>query len=182
MTDHSPRLLVTGACFWTLEAVFGRLAGVRACMVGHVWMAGGLPAQESTQRFPAERMEALAFDWDPSALPPHAVVQVLLETTSAHLAGWEVLDELSGMRSMIAGIPVGLLERFAEALEAIGSSKESRPHTQLLTATPGFQEAPAFDQRFHERKPGDGFCRSIIAPKLERLASIVPQWMAPPRA
>ena len=175
MTTHP--LLVTGACFWTLEAIFAPLKGVESARCGHIWMAGGLPAKESSDRFPVERLEALRFDWDGEALPPDRLVEVLLAFTSAQLSGWEALDELSGMRSLIAGIPdsgMWNIEAFRRALAHHQSASNDTLHTQLTSAMPSWQPASEWDQQFFKRRPTDGFSCSIIAPKVHRLRQTFP--------
>ena len=175
MTSHS--LLVTGACFWTLEAIFASLKGVRNAQCGHIWMAAGLPVRESSDRFSVERMEALRFDWDGQALPPEQLVEVLLAFTSAQLAGWETLDELSGMRSLIAGIPdsgMWNMEAFQGALARRQSASSDTFHTQLTSLMPSWQLASQWDQQFFRRRPSDGFSCSIIAPKVDRLRQTFP--------
>lgn len=171
-------LIVTGACFWTLEAVFAPLKGVENAQCGHIWMAAGLPVKESADRFPVERMEALRFDWDGTELPPEQLVEVLLAFTSAHLAPWEALDEMSGMRSLIASIPdsgIWNMEAFRHALARFQSTASEPVHTQLTSLSPSWSPASQWDQQFFRRRPDDGFSCSIIAPKVHRLRQSFPE-------
>lgn len=175
MATHS--LIVTGACFWTLEAVFAPLKGVENAQCGHIWMAAGLPVKESQERFPVERMEALRFDWEGTELPPDRLVEVLLAFTSAQLASWEALDEMSGMRSLIASIPhsgMWNMEAFREALARCQSTASEPVHTQLTSLSPSWNPASEWDQQFFRRRPDDGFSCSIIAPKVQRLRQSFP--------
>lgn len=162
-------LLITGTCFWTLEAIFCRLPGVQEVRCGHLWMASGVPVRESKDRSPVEKMEAIQLEWDPALLSAHDVLGVLLSTTSAHLAGWDVLDEMSGMRSMIAGIPEPLLSDFQKALEDLKQGLAEKPHTQLTCLRPEWVVASQWDQGYFSCRPKDGFSVSIIEPKLLRV-------------
>lgn len=167
-------LLVTGNCFWTLEAIFRALKGVENPQSGYIWMAAGVPVQESTERFPVQKMEAVRFDWDEEQLPPDLLLEVLLTSTSAQLAGWEALDEFSGMRSLVAGIPPHALEAFKQALVHVQERFDEPLHTQFATFMPSWTPAPERDQGFFQSHPNDGFCVSLILPKLERLRQRFP--------
>lgn len=162
-------LLITGTCFWTLEAIFSRLSGIDAVRSGHIWMGSGVPVKESKERYPVEKMEAIRLEWDPTLLPAHDILGVLLNTTSAHLAGWELLDEMSGMRSLIAGIPEQWMKDFQSALEKLKLGLVDKPHTQLTSLVPEWVAASDWDQGYFSCRPRDGFSVSIIEPKLRRI-------------
>lgn len=176
-------LLVSGTCFWSLEAVFARLRGVSSVRCVHVWMRAGIPVAESVERVPVEKMEAVRFDWTPSEFPPRDVVQVLLAVTSAQLVGWEVLNEFSGNRSLIAGIPAPMLTDFERSVAVLQEELEARSpteklHTQCVSWMPSHQEAFDFDRGYFDRLPADGFSCSIIAPKIAKVAKMFPHALA----
>ncbi len=173
----SCQAVFTGGCFWTLEAVFQRLLGVTKVEPGFVWMGAGLPPQESPNRFPVEKMEAVWVEWDPAQITLEILTEVLLSITSASLAPWETISEMSGARSAI----------FLEGPDATGPALEvvdrhlSAPtglpiHTQVIPWLPAWVPAPAFDLGYYERNPRESFCRSIIQPKLDRLAHQFSPW------
>ena len=163
------QIIVTGACFWTLEAVLSSLKGVAEPQSGYVWMSASDPPQQSQDRFHAERMECVRFSWMPQILTPHQLVSVLLSVTSPQLAPWGLLSEMSGMRSLIAGTMAPYAQGLREALGEKTSDHPGASHMRVIEQDLYWEKASDWDQGFWKKRPQDGFSCSIIAPKVERL-------------
>lgn len=170
----------TGGCFWTLEAVFRRLRGVQGVRPGFVWMAAGLPPKESPQRYPVEKMEGVWVEWDPDALGLGVLVEVLLSITSSSLVSWEGISEMSGARSAVfvegltdAGPALAVIEHHRNAPTGLPV------YTEVIPWLPAWVAAPAFDLNYFEKNPKESFCRSIVQPKMDRVAQRFAAWWEP---
>lgn len=163
----------TGGCYWTTEAVFERVVGVEKVIPGQVWFKSGLPVQESKDRYPAERIEAVEVHWDPREVSIQDLVEVLLAATSPSLARWDTdLTEMSGLRSTVLAADENdalLALKAKESAQAQASPAEP-VYTQVAHLVPNFVPAPESEWGFYRNRPQDGYSCSLIAPKLERLA------------
>ncbi len=180
ITGALKQAVFTGGCFWTLEAVFRRLKGVKSVESGYVWMKAGLPPEESLARHKVEKMEGVWVQWDSNVISLEILTEVLLSITSPSLSSWETLSEMSGARSAIF---VSIGEDIRGANAAIERKKNSSPeipvYTQVISWLPGWQAAANFDVDYFEKNPAESFCRSIVMPKLERVAARFEQWWQP---
>lgn len=177
LEESNIKLMVSGTCFWSLDAIFSSLRGVSNVECGWAWMAGGFPPRESVDRHPFERMEIIVFDWNPSHLSARTIVEVLIAMTSPQLQNWEVLCEMSGLRSLIAGVPPMFRNEFERTLERVRVERAQAAipvatHTQIMEMLPSWMRAPASDQQYFVCKPSDPFCVSMIEPKLLKLKNI----------
>lgn len=84
-----------------MQAVLQRIDGVTATLPGYVWLAAGIPGQESLERHGAERVEGVLVNWDPLVIPTRKLVEIFLSTSSPGLVRWEHLHELSKVRSAL---------------------------------------------------------------------------------
>jgi len=181
MSSEAPQqysqAVFTGGCFWTLEAVFKRLNGVKQAQSGFVWMDAGLPPRESEQRYPVQKMEAVWVQWDPSVVSLEVLSQVLLTITSPSLVGWEHISEMSGARSAIFVESPAHKDAALAVVEERRNAPTGLPvYTEVIGWLPAWVEAPAFDQKYYERNPTESFCRSIVRPKLDKVAQQFAHW------
>ena len=173
---QTPQAIVTGGCFWTLEAVFERMQGIRCVRPVHLWMGAGLPPRESLIRRPEERMEGVRLAWDPTRANAANILEVLLTVTSPNLAGWETLSEMSAARSALFLSRTRDASDAESALASLAGPPSAGPsaRTQIVVGLPFHRPAPAFDRGYYRQKPDDGFCRTVIGPKLARLRALFP--------
>lgn len=171
----------TGGCFWTSDAIFRHVRDVQDVVAGYLWCKGGLPIQQSVDRHLVERIEAVQVSWDPGAIGAADLVRILIQTVSPSLGAWgEQLDEMSGLRS------AALFANEQDAQEGLVALDQLREEaaatnapffTQVAHLSPNFVPAGDSDQGFFLARPSDGYCSSLIVPKLERIRKTLPHLM-----
>lgn len=151
-------------CFWTVEATLRRLAGIEQTECGYIWMTQGLPTHESAVRAPAERMEVVRFTWDTLQLTPQDLLEFVLHTSQPGMIDWNYPGELANVRH-------GLFLEEPHRTDMFGRVAEhpQRGHFQVLGFPTHFMPAGRFDQNYYDKRPTDGYCRSIIVPKLDKM-------------
>lgn len=162
-------IILSGNCFWALQAVFAQIKGISDIECGCIWMEAGLPPKSSAIPWPAQQMEVIRCQWNPDILFADNLVRVLLNTTSAGLASWNTISELSGMRSLIAQISEEFHDICWAAIADVAREQNTAVHTQLVSDTLKFQKAAGADQNFFVDHPNDQYSCGIIAPKLQRV-------------
>lgn len=127
-------------------------------------MTQGLPTQESTGRFPPERMEVVRFTWNTTLLASEDLLEFILCTSQPGMIDWNNPGELAHVRhGLFLETPhrEDMARRVAEHPE--------RGHFQVLGIPSHFMPAGRFDQDYYGKRPGDGYCTSIIVPKLDKI-------------
>lgn len=167
-------IILSGNCFWALQAVFERVHGISAIECGYIWMDATTPPQPSSIPWPVQQMEVIRCAWDPATLSAHDLTCILLHSTSAGLAPWGEISELSGMRSLIAQIPENFHFECWDTVSKVALEQNTTLHTQIVSQILNFKPASVADQSFFADNPYDNYSCGIIAPKLRRLRSQFP--------
>lgn len=162
-------IILSGNCFWALQAVFEQVRGVSEIECGYIWMEAGAPPKPSTIPWPVQQMEVIRCQWDPATLSAQDLTRMLLHSTSAGLARWDAIDELSGMRSLIAQIPMVFHKDCWETISEVSVEQGTPLHTQIVSSTLDFKHGSPADQQFFKDNPQNNYSCGIIAPKLQRL-------------
>ena len=162
--------LFAGGCFWSIEAVFQHVRGVTGTEPGYVWMEPGVPGKPSAERHLAQRMEVVRVHWNPSVITLEKMLDIFFATTSPTLVPWDSITELSPNRSAIFVCDQGQREVAEQHLMDVKVSGrfEDPVHTQVLDMPP-FELAEMGEQDFYLNHPRDGFCTSIVKPKIDKL-------------
>lgn len=167
-------IILSGNCFWVLQAVFEPIKGISNIECGYIWMEAGVPVRTSTIPWPVTQMEVIRCTWDPEVLSVEDLVRVLLHCTSAGLVSWDYISELSGMRSLLAQIPDEFHDRCAATVAELAAQQQTPLHTQIVSQTLNFRKAGEMDQRFFEDYPQDQYSCGIITPKLNKIKTLFP--------
>lgn len=168
--------LFAGGCFWCVEAVFQRVRGVIEADPGYVWMEAGVPAAENLERMRACRMEVVRVRWDPERVRLKDLLDIFYATSSPTLVPWTWLGEFAQVRSGLFFEDAGDRTVAQQHLNELKTSEAySDPVMTQILAMPHFEPAPESDRNFYLRNPRDGFCRTIVAPKLARLLQRFPE-------
>lgn len=185
MASSSLELLVGAGCFWSVEGTLRLLVGLEGWEVGYIHLPweGKPPLLEGDgqERHRAQRVEVLRVQWDPSRLPPDALLQAFWAIHIPTLVPADTFSESGNCRSLlVCSDPTtrAALEQ-GVAAHALQQSAEAPLQTRVYAAAE-FQRAGAYDQDYFRKRPTDGFSCSIIAPKVARLQALLPAYLRAP--
>lgn len=164
-------LIITGACFWCIQAVWQRVDGIEHTEPGYVWMSHGDDPKESLDRWPVERIEAVRMRWNSAVLSMDRLIDIYLATTFVELVDWGVAGDFSKVR---AGL---FFEGDTEIKQAQARLDVERDGGRVVHARAfglvDFVVADEWDHDFYRKRPEDDFSRNIIEPKLRKLEAAV---------
>lgn len=173
--QNTKTAIVAGGCFWCVEAVFQRVRGVVSVESGYVWMTQALPSVEDTHRSPHSRMEAVRLVWDPAQVSLVNLLDVFYATSSAGLVDWTNPAGMSRFRSgVFLDDPDDIEAALAHREGVTVDPEDGGPVKTQILPLPFFRAAEPLERNFYQRNPKDGFCRSIIEPKLKKLLRCFP--------
>lgn len=164
-------LMLTGACFWCIEAVWQTVPGIEKTTPGYVWMTHGDEPQESQERWPVERIEAVSMQWNEDLLPLDRLMDIYLATTFVELVDWSVAGDFSKVRAGLFFEQVNHAQKARERLD-LERSQGRVVHAHVF-ALADFTVAGEWDHDFYRKRPSDDFSRNIIEPKLRKLAGVL---------
>jgi peptide-methionine (S)-S-oxide reductase len=159
-----------GGCFWCMEAVFERLPGVVSVTSG---FAGGTTenptyAQVCTETTGHAEVTEIAFD--PAKISYDKLLEVFWQAHDPTTLNRQGADVGTSYRSII------LYRDEKQKLIAEKSKLEAQKdfHNPIVTEIvplKKFYRAEDYHQEYYDNNSGAGYCRVVIAPKLEKLES-----------
>ena len=159
-----------GGCFWCLEAVFERLAGVERVVSGY---AGGHTPDPTYREVCGGRTghaEVVQVTFDPTVLPYRELLELFFAFHDPTTRDQQGPDVGPQYRSIILAQDEAQARTAREviaALEAEGTF--DAPVVTEVRRLDRFWPAEAGHQEYYRRNPDQPYCRAMITPKLAKL-------------
>ncbi|HUG40406.1 MAG TPA: peptide-methionine (S)-S-oxide reductase MsrA [Longimicrobiales bacterium] len=161
-----------GGCFWCLEAVFERLAGVRSVTSGYAGGAVENPGYGAVSRGTTGHAEVVRVEYEPSVIPYRDLLGVFFATHDPTTPDRQGADTGPQYRSII------LYESDAQRATAESVLKEleregvfDAPVVTELEPLERFWPAEPYHQEYYRNNPNQPYCRVVIDPKVAKLRS-----------
>ena len=157
-----------GGCFWCMEAVFERLPGVISVTSGFAGGATENPTYEQVCTETTGHAEVTEIEFDPAKISYARLLEVFWQAHDPTTLNRQGADEGTSYRSII------LCRDEKQKLEAEKSKLEAQKnfHNPIVTEIvplKKFYKAETYHQQYFDNNPNQGYCRVVIAPKLEKL-------------
>jgi len=170
-----------GGCFWCLDGVYRQVRGVLEVTCGYAGADAGAegerPSYHQVCSGSTGHAECVRLVYDPAVISYSQILDIFFSAHDASTAGVEGNDVGSQYRSLILSTSEAQAAAAAEALARLRASG-ARPLTQVqaLDAQRNpFWEAEPEHQDFFARFPGNGYCRTQVAPKITAARGTYPQ-------
>lgn len=161
-------LVLGGGCFWCTEAAYELLPGVTSVESGY---AGGTtvdPSYKEVCSGDTGHAEVIRVDFDPTKTSVEALLDYFWETHDPTTLNRQGADVGSQYRSIILYAD----EKQKAAAEA-SLAKANREHggkiVTEIAPLKHFYPAEVSHQDYFRLNPNAGYCRVVIAPKIEKL-------------
>ena len=159
-----------GGCFWCLEAVYERVAGVRSVVSGY---AGGhvpSPSYEAVCAGITGHVEVVQLEFDPTVISYRDLLEIFFTIHDPTTLNRQGPDSGTQYRSAIythdaeqQAVATALIAEFeADAVFP-------RPVVTEVTPLDTFWPAEAYHQQYFRRHPAQAYCAAVIAPKVAKL-------------
>jgi len=160
-------------CFWCTEAVFQQLKGVRSVVSG---FSGGHvenPSYEEVITGNAGHAEVCQIEFDSEQISFEDLLEVFFETHDPTTLNRQGNDVGAQYRSAIFYHDEEqreIAERVKSSNDATGNWKN--PIVTEITAFDKFYPAEDYHQNYFRNNPNQGYCRYVIAPKLQKFEKV----------
>jgi peptide-methionine (S)-S-oxide reductase len=159
-----------GGCFWCIEAVFERTAGVKSAVSGYAGGKTPNPTYEEVCTGRTGHAEVVQVTFDPSVIDYEAVLRLFFKAHDPTTLDRQGADVGTQYRSVIftsSEAQRAVAQRLKKELEAAHAYRDSIV-TEILPLD-RFRPAEDYHQGYYERNPVAGYCSAVIAPKLRKL-------------
>ena len=157
-----------GGCFWCMEAVFERLPGVLSVTSGFAGGAKENPTYREVCTETTGHAEVTEIKFDPAKISYARLLEVFWQAHDPTTLNRQGADEGTSYRSII------LYRDEQQKLIAEKSKLEAQKnfHDPIVTEIvplKKFYPAEDYHQQYYDQNSNQGYCRFVIAPKLEKL-------------
>jgi len=157
-----------GGCFWCMEAVFERLPGVLAVTSG---FAGGTTENPTYQEVCSEttgHAEVTEIKFDPARISYGRLLEVFWQAHDPTTLNRQGADEGTSYRSIIL-YRNEQQKQIAEKSRTDAQKNFRDPIVTEIVPLKKFYPAEDYHQQYYDNNSNAGYCRIVIAPKLEKL-------------
>lgn len=160
-------------CFWCTEAVFQRLKGVTKVESGYSGGATPNPSYFEVCGGDTGHAEVVQVTFDPAVVSYPELLEVFWRSHDPTTKDRQGNDEGPQYRSVIF-THTDRQQRLAEAYKAKVDAAKVFPSPVVTEVVPftAFYPAEREHQDYFNRNRGAGYCRAIIAPKVEKLRAV----------
>ncbi len=157
-------------CFWCTEAVFKMLDGVESVTSGYTGGTVPNPTYQQVCSGTTDHAEAVQIIFDPTKVSYKDLLTVFFATHDATTLNRQGADVGTQYRSSIfytTGAQKIGAEEFIKELDA--SSADGDPIVTTVEPLSVFYTAEEYHQNYYAQNGEQGYCRVIIAPKLQKV-------------
>jgi peptide-methionine (S)-S-oxide reductase len=160
-------------CFWCTEAIFDRVKGVQSVVSGY---SGGHVVNPSYREVTSGRTghaEAIQITYDPTEITYVELLEIFFKThdpTTLNRQGADVGTQYRSAVFFHSEEQKKTVEEIILALNSEGIWKD--PIVTEVTGFSNFYPAENYHQEYYDNNPGQGYCRVVIQPKLEKFKQV----------
>ncbi|MHA2352069.1 MAG: peptide-methionine (S)-S-oxide reductase MsrA [Candidatus Thorarchaeota archaeon] len=160
-------------CFWCTEAVFQQLKGVASVVSGYSGGHVERPSYEQVTTGRTGHAEVCQVQFDPEQISFEDMLEVFFNTHDPTTLNRQGNDVGTQYRSVIfyqSQEQKEIAERMKAELEKSGTWKN--PIVTEIVPFENFYPAEDYHQNYFRNNPNQGYCRMVIAPKLDKFEKV----------
>lgn len=167
--DSLETATVAGGCFWCLEAVFKEIAGVERVASGYAGGTIGNPTYEQVCTGKTGHAEAVQVSFDPSRISYREILEIFFSIHDPTTLNRQGADMGTQYRSAVF---YHNDEQKTIAEETVAELDKAHlwrnPVVTQIIPLDTFYPAERYHQGYFAKHPEQGYCRTVISPKLSR--------------
>jgi peptide-methionine (S)-S-oxide reductase len=161
-------LILAGGCYWCVEAIFKKIPGVLQVRPGYYHLD-----KKNFGFTDRDKVEVIYFQYDDEIVNFDFILDIFFFVHTATLVKWDINDCFYPLcRSAIIYFDIAQKTQSQKRIDLMTEEKtyEEPIQTKLIKAdADNFTLAPDKEQDYYLKYPNDGYCTSIIAPKIKKL-------------
>lgn len=162
-----------GGCFWCTEAVYQELKGVRSVTSGYSGGKKDNPTYEEVSSGLTGHAEVIQIEYDPRQVSFEELLEVFWKTHDPTTLNQQGADIGTQYRSVVFyhnEKQKKLAEEYKAKLDKSGAF--DAPIVTEISPFTKFYPAEQYHQDYYAQHPGQGYCRAVIAPKVEKFRKV----------
>ena len=155
-------------CFWCTEAIFQQLKGVESVASGYSGGKVNNPSYREVCDGTTGHAEALQVQFDPGVISYEKLLQVFFTTHDPTTLNRQGADVGTQYRSVIFYHDEAQRATAEQVKKEFATTIWDDPIVTEVTAFSKFFKAEDYHQNYFNDNPGQGYCRIVINPKVQK--------------
>ena len=156
-------------CFWCVEAVFQRVAGVTGVMSGYSGGAGADPSYEAVCTGKTGYAEVCQLDFDPAVVSYADLLLVFWRIHDPTTLNQQGNDKGTQYRSVVFYHDEDQRAAASEMMRQLEADKVwDMPVVTEIAPFINFYAAEQYHRDYYNRNPNQPYCRMVVEPKLAK--------------
>jgi peptide-methionine (S)-S-oxide reductase len=156
-------------CFWCVEAVFSELKGVESVKPGYTGGNTKNPTYKDVCTGTTNHAEVAKIVFDPSIITFDELLEVFWQTHDPTTLNRQGADRGTQYRSVVYYTSEIQKEKVEHYKKVLNESKAwPNPVVTEITELGEFYLAENYHNDYYKNNPGEGYCRMVIQPKVEK--------------
>ena len=164
---------LAGGCFWCLEAAFQDLKGVESVQSGYAGGRVANPSYEDVCTGTTGHAEVVQITFDPQVVTFEDLLHVFFtihDPTTLNRQGADVGTQYRSAIFYHSPAQKATAERVIAELQA--EKLWDEPVVTELKPLDAFYPAEEYHRDYYRRNPNQGYCRTVIAPKVAKVRKL----------
>jgi peptide-methionine (S)-S-oxide reductase len=170
--ETSPKTVLAtfgGGCFWCTEAVFLELRGVKKVVSGYTGGRTPNPTYKDVCTGLTGHAEVIQIEFDPKQITFEQLLDVFFHTHDPTTKNRQGADVGTQYRSAVFFHDEQQKEAAAKVIAELDKSGDfENPIVTTLEEMKKFYPAEDYHQNYFALNSGEGYCRVVISPKLDK--------------
>ena len=160
-------------CFWCVEAIFQRLDGVRSVKSGYSGGTVKNPTYKEVCSGRTGHAEVIQLTYDPRVISFDELLEVFWKTHDPTTMNRQGNDVGTQYRSAVFYHNEEQRQKAEEYKKKLNEAKVyPSPIVTEVTPFTTFYPAEDYHQNYYNQNTGEGYCRYVIQPKLEKFEKV----------
>jgi peptide-methionine (S)-S-oxide reductase len=164
------KIVLGGGCFWCLEAVFVNVKGVQSVLSGYAGGARKNPSYEQVCSGATGHAEVVEIRYDDEVITLDELLEIFWEIHDPTTLNAQGADIGTQYRSVVYYEDEKQKRIIEDSIKQASSHFRDKIVTEV-SPLPEFYPAEAYHQNYFALHPEQGYCRVVIAPKVQKFMS-----------
>ena len=171
MTGQTDVAVLGGGCFWCLEAVYQEARGVTRVEAGYTGGTVPHPTYEQVCTGETGHAEVVRLEFDPAIISYHDLLEIFFTIHDPTTLNRQGNDVGTQFRSVIYYQSAEQESVARKVLAEMAGVWDAPIVTQLAPAAT-FYPAEDYHQQYVARRPLQGYCALVVAPRVEQFRAM----------
>lgn len=163
-------IVLGGGCFWCIEAVYERINGIESAVSGYAGGTTEHPTYEQVCSGLTGHAEVVKIEYDTSKISFKEILDIFFKAHDPTSENRQGADVGTQYRSIILYTTEDQKHQIQQYIQDLTNRKVySKPIVTHIEPLKVFWPAEDYHQNYYEQHPYAGYCRIVIAPKLDKL-------------